>query len=173
MAIVDEENLKPEFNEIHGLVIFSQENCAFRTLIGKSNVKVIIHHVSTLFEQQKNAIFDMALEYIWKHTHCCSIKINLFEYSLEKGGKKGQNKDFQKFLKARCFKWKSQQNIPSRKNTRFIRYECNNKEFADQMRRSQAIFYRNGMDRDNMLREPLSLFFGTMAALGKPSQDIV
>lgn len=47
LAVVDEENLKPEFNEIHGLVIFSQENGAYRTLTGKSNVKINIHHVST------------------------------------------------------------------------------------------------------------------------------
>ena len=41
----------------------------------------------------------------------------------------------------------------------------------DQMRRSQAIFYRQGMDRENMLKEPVSLFFGTMAALGKSGND--
>lgn len=173
MAIVDEDTVKPEFNDIHGLIIFSQENAPFRTSLGKSNVKIMIHHVSTEFEQQKNAIFDMALEYIWKHTHCCAIKLNLYKYSLEKGGEQVQNKEFQKFLKARDFRWKTMINeVNGPKPKQFISYELSNKDYVDQMRRSQAIFYRSGMDRENMLREPVSLFFSTMAALGKPDKDI-
>lgn len=135
-------------------------------------MKINIHHVSTQFEQQKNAIFDMALEYIWKHTHCCAIKINVWEDSLKKGDPSVKiNKEFEKFLKARDFKWKNIENVPDM-NARYTKYELSNKDFVDQTRRSQAIFYRHGMDRENMLREPVSIFFGTMAALGKPQKDI-
>lgn len=40
------------------------------------------------------------------------------------------------------------------------------------MRKSKAHVFRRGMNKDDLLREPVSLYFGTMAAYGTPVGEI-
>lgn len=170
MAMVEENMIEqPNFANILGLVIFSQEAGPFKNENGKSAIRVIIHHVSSVYEQQRNAIFDLSLEYIWKHTHCCSIRINMYHFSLD-GGIPRCDEVFQQFLKARGFKWKSLQN--DNNNKKYTAYEISNSDFPNQMRKSQAIVFRRGISKEDLLREPISVFFSSMVAFGKPKSDV-
>ena len=76
MVMVEEGEENYDENSINGLVIFKQEAIAFKNTHGTSTTRILIHHVSPIFEEQRQSVFDLTLEYIWKHTHCSAIRLN-------------------------------------------------------------------------------------------------
>lgn len=46
--------------------------------------------------------------------------------------------------------------------------ELLNTEHTNQMRKSKAQVFRHGLSKEDILREPISIYFSTMAAIGKP-----
>jgi hypothetical protein len=40
----------------------------------------MLHHISTVKKENREFIFDQAIEFIWKYSHCDSIRLNLFHY---------------------------------------------------------------------------------------------
>ena len=60
-------------------------------------------------KENKNAIFDQALKYIWQHTHCAAIRLNLYHMKFPDGMIKA-DPEIKVLLKARKFKWKTVRN---------------------------------------------------------------
>jgi hypothetical protein len=74
------------------------------------------------------------------------------------------------FIKQRGFKWKNLTNEEG--GVRYSVNEINNTEYTNQMRKSKAHVFRRGMNKEDLLREPISLYFGTMSAYGVPKEQI-
>lgn len=68
-----------------------------------------LHHISSINRDNRNEIFDQALKYIWKHTHCSAIRINLFHMKGPDGSIKA-DPEIKILLKERRFKWKTIKN---------------------------------------------------------------
>jgi len=49
----------------------------------------------------------MALEYIWKNTHCSAIRLNLYHIKNKENGEFRVDPDIKELLKSRKFKWKT------------------------------------------------------------------
>ena len=50
-----------------------------------------------------------------------------------------------------------------------LRYEILetiNSDFQEQLRSSKAIIFRKGLDKDEIFKEPLSIYFSSMIAFG-------
>lgn len=103
----------------------------------------MLHHVSALKRARLALVWNKALEYVWKHTHCAAIKVNLYHYQLMKK-KAGATEatmtmdsdpELKAILKERKFRWK---NIANEGAVRFETQEVQNADFADQMRQSKA-----------------------------------
>ena len=77
ITLVD-AGIKPDSQSINGLVIFNQTASAFKNEKGTSCMKVVLHHVSTIDIGQRNLIFEKTLDFIWRHTHCSAIRLNLY-----------------------------------------------------------------------------------------------
>jgi len=69
---------QPNASNINGLVIFNQDCHPFKNEKGTSSLKIVLHHVSSIYIEQRNMIFEKALDFIWRHTHCSAIRLNLF-----------------------------------------------------------------------------------------------
>jgi hypothetical protein len=68
---------KNDASSIQGLVIFNQESNSAK-VNGKPSSKVILHHISTVKQENRELIFDQALEFIWKYSHCDAIRLYLY-----------------------------------------------------------------------------------------------
>ena len=68
---------KNDANSIQGLVIFNMDTNAHK-VSGKTQSKVILHHISTVKKEDRETIFDQALDFIWKYSHCDAIRLNLY-----------------------------------------------------------------------------------------------
>lgn len=156
---------QPSPDSIHGLIIFNLEPHSIKTSAGNQNVKVEIHHFSTLDQSTREQMFDFALEHIWKLTHCSSIKIHLHHQKDESGLLKA-HPSLKQLLQSRQFKWKTVVNDinPQR---RYEIMELANTAYQHQIRRSKAQIFRSGLHREDILREPLSIFFSSIVAFGK------
>ena len=104
-----------EMDQIQGLVIFNQEGQSYKNAQGKTALKYVIHHLSTLKPERRNLMLTKTLEYLWKHTHCSAVKINVHHYKVMKT-KPGETKptavfesdaDLRALLKERKFRWKN------------------------------------------------------------------
>lgn len=76
---------KNDASSIQGLVIFNLETNSAK-VNGKPLSKVILHHISTVKKENREFIFDQALEFIWKYSHCDAIKLNLFHLKSQENG---------------------------------------------------------------------------------------
>ena len=65
---------------IRGLVIFNQESLSSKLPNGRAAVKVLLHHVSAIDQQNRETIFDMAMDYIWKFMHCAAVRVNVYHF---------------------------------------------------------------------------------------------
>ena len=106
LALVSEGH-EPTAETIFGLVIFNEEASAIKTAAGTSSLKVILHHVSCLQIEQREKLFDNAMEYIWKHTHCSAIRVSLYHSKSKDSGMLKADPALKQFLKSRKFKWKT------------------------------------------------------------------
>lgn len=165
LALV-QEGQEPTADTIFGLVIFNEEASAIKTAAGTSSLKVILHHVSCLQIEQREKLFDNAMEYIWKHTHCSAIRVSLYHSKSKDSGMLQADPALKQFLKSRKFKWKTVVNDVS-SGSRSEILEVANLTFQHQMRKSKAQVFRPGLSREDILREPLSMFFNSIAAFGK------
>jgi len=68
---------KNDANSIQGLVIFNMDTNS-RQVNGKGQSKVILHHISSVKLENRESIFDLALDFIWKYSHCDAIRLNLY-----------------------------------------------------------------------------------------------
>lgn len=75
-----------------------------------------------------------------------------------------------KILKEKKFKWKTVIN-DTEANTRFEILEVQNVDYLDQRRQSKATIYREGLQKDDILKEPLNIFFSSMIAFGNQRKD--
>ena len=76
-------------------------------------------------------------------------------------------------LKERKFKWKTLINDSST-GSRYELLEVQNTEYPDQMRKSRATLFRPNLKQDDILKEPLSIYFSTMVVFGElrnPAED--
>ena len=105
MTIVD-KGQDPTAENINGLIIFNQESNSFKALTGTSTLKINLHHVSSVCEEHFDFVFDQALEYIWKHTHCSAIRLTLYHIK-DTEGKLKANPKMKILLKSRKFRWKT------------------------------------------------------------------
>ena len=165
-----------EMDQIHGLVIFNQESASTKNAQGKTALKYVIHHVSSLKTEKRALMLGKTLEYLWKHTHCAAVKINLYHFSVMKkkpGAKEATptmdaDADLKAMLKQLRFKWKC---IKNGERYRYETQELANAEYGDQMRQSKAAIYRRGLTREDVLKEPLTIFFSSMVAFGNSKRD--
>lgn len=70
-----------------------------------------------------------------------------------------------KMLKNKKFKWKTVIN-DNETGERFEILEAQNVEFLDQRRQSKAVVYREGLLKEDIMKEPLNVFFSSMIAFG-------
>jgi len=126
---------------------------------------VLLHHISVVKKELLEFIFSQALEFIWKYSHCAAIRIHLHHFKQEDGSLKA-DPDFKKVLKANKFRWKTVTNDMETGLRQEI-LEVQNSEFKDQMRQSKAIIFRKGVQKEDILKEPISIFFSSMAAFGR------
>lgn len=87
-----------------------------------------LYHISVVNQDLKDELFDLALDFIWKNTHCSAIRLNLFH--ITKDGTTKADPEIKKILKQRKFKWKTVQN-DSQTGQRFEILEVNNTEHKD------------------------------------------
>ena len=112
-------------------------------------------------------MLNKCLEYIWKNTHCASVAIKLFHWQ-DASGKFVVDESMKALLKERKFKWKR---ISNGDSGRFEVQEVLNSDFMDQMRQSKAQIYRKGLAREDVLKEPLTIYFSSMVAFGPTHKD--
>ena len=68
-------------------------------------------------------------------------------------------------MKAKKFKWKTViNNMDS--GLRYEILETINSDFQEQLRSSKATIFRKSLDKDDLFKEPLSIFFSSMIAFG-------
>jgi hypothetical protein len=60
-------------------------------------------------KDNRNEIFDQALKYIWKNTHCQAIRLNIYHVKYPDGSLRA-DPEIKTLLKARKFKWKTVKN---------------------------------------------------------------
>lgn len=128
------ETLNP--NMVQGLIIFNTDANSFKVQADRTAIKVTIHHISVINKDNKNEIFDQALKYIWLHTHCHSIRLNLYHFK-DADGKLKADPETKQLLKSRKFKWKTVKN-DMETGLRSEVLEVQNVDEEDQMRRSKA-----------------------------------
>ena len=75
-------------------------------------------------------------------------------------------------LKQRKFKWKTVTN-DEQTGCRSEILEVVNQEFKNQMRRSKAEVFRTGLMKEDILREPISIYFSSMLAIGTSKDPVV
>jgi hypothetical protein len=75
-----------------------------------------------------------------------------------------------KMLKAKKFKWKTVIN-DTESDCRYEILEVQNVDFLDQRRQSKATIYREGLQKDDILKEPLNIFFSSMIAFGNQRKE--
>ena len=69
----------------------------------------MIHHISTIKKEHREIMFQQSLDYIWKITHCHSIRLNLYHIKKE-GTAQHADKELKELLKAFRFRWKQIRN---------------------------------------------------------------
>lgn len=151
--------------QIRGLVIFNQESLSTKLPNGRAAVKVQLHHLSTIDLQNRETILDMAMDYIWKFMHCAAVRINVFHFQAPGADQLRPDPELRKMLKDRKFKWKTVIN-DTETGSRYELLEVQNVDFLDQRRQSKATIYREGLNKDDILKEPLNIFFSSMIAFG-------
>ena len=127
-------------------------------------MKVVLHHISTIDLSQRELIFSKTLDFIWRHTHCSAIRLNLYHIIDPDTGKQAADKEIKALLKSKKFKWKT---VKNEGEFRSEILEVQNTEYQNQMRKSKAEIFRQGVGRNDILREPCSIFFSSMVAFGK------
>ena len=162
---------EPSADTINALAIFNQEANASKTSNGTSAIKVVLHHVSAIHIEQRNSVFDQVLEYIWKNMHCSAIRVPLFHLKDKKTGQLKADPDLKELFKSRKFKWKTIMNDDTTGQRSEIQ-EVANTFFINQMRRSKAEIFRRGLSKEDILREPVSVYFSSMVAFGVTEQAI-
>lgn len=95
---------------IGGLVIFNQDSAPIKSQTGANMSKIVLHHVSTINISRRESLMDLALEHIWKLTHCHAIRINLYHLKDVASGQLKADPEFKSLLKTKKFKWKTVQN---------------------------------------------------------------
>ena len=111
-------------------------------------------------KDNRNEIFDQTIKYIWRHTHCHSIRLNFFHIK-DADGKFKADPETKQMLKSRGFRWKTVKN-DMESGMRWEINELANKDEEDQMRRSKAQVFRKDLDREDILKEPLTIYFHSM-----------
>jgi len=69
--------------------------------------KIVLQHVSAINISRRESLMDLALEHIWKLTHCHAIRVNLFHFKDAASGQLKADPEFKGLLKAKKFKWKT------------------------------------------------------------------
>jgi len=47
----------------------------------------MLHHISAIRKEDREILFDQALEFLWKYSHCDAIRLNLFHIKNNSTGK--------------------------------------------------------------------------------------
>ena len=97
---------KNDASSIQGLVIFNQESNTSK-VNGKPSSKIILHHISTVKKENRDFIFDQALDFIWKYSHCDAIRMNLYHIKNPESGQMKADPEIKAILKVKKFKWKT------------------------------------------------------------------
>lgn len=97
---------KNDPSSIQGLVIFNVDSNSHK-INGKTQQKVILHHISTVKKENREFIFDQALEFIWKYSHCDAIRLNLYHIKSPENGSMKADPEIKAVLKLKKFKWKT------------------------------------------------------------------
>lgn len=155
---------------IRGLVIFNQESLSAKLPNGRAAVKVLLHHVTTIDPHNRETILDMAMDYIWKFMHCAAVRMNLYHFKTPGVDQFKADPEMKKMLKAKKFKWKTVIN-DTEADCRYEILEVLNVDFLDQRRQSKATIYREGLQKDDILKEPLNIFFSSMIAFGNQRKE--
>lgn len=148
-----------------GLLAFNVD-----TMIQKQTekqVKVNLYHLTLTEEyasQDYESLVDMALEYIWKHMHCSTIKLSIYHYT-DADGKIQVETKLRDLFKSKCFKWKTVTN-DMKTGQRVQILECQNTKFKEQINPDTCVIYRQGLHKENLHTEPLTLSFSTLIAIG-------
>lgn len=128
--------------------------------------KIVLQHVSAINISRRESLMDLALEHIWKLTHCHAIRVHLYHITDSASGQLKADPDFKALLKAKKFKWKTVQNDMDA-GTRSEILELQNLDFQSQMIKSKASIYREGLQREDILKEPVTIYFSSMVAFGR------
>ena len=96
---------KHDANSIQGLVIFNQESNSAK-MQGKASNKIVLQHISAIQKADVEILFDQALEFLWKYSHCHAIRLNLSHVKYPDGSIKA-DPEIKAILKLKKFKWKT------------------------------------------------------------------
>ena len=155
---------KNDASSIQGLVIFNQESNTAK-VNGIPSSKVILHHISTVNLDNREQIFDLAVDFIWKYSHCDAIRLNLYHIKNSETGSVKADPDIKALLKLKKFKWKTVKN-DTETGMRSEVLEVVNTEYQRQLIKSQASIFRENLDKEDILKEPLVVKITSMIAFG-------
>jgi len=97
----------------------------------------MLHHISAIRKEDREILFDQALEFLWKYSHCDAIRLNLFHIKNNETGKTLADPEIKAILKLKKFKWKTVINDTATGQRSEI-LEVQNTAFTDQLRESKA-----------------------------------
>jgi hypothetical protein len=58
-------------------------------------------------KENRDLIFDQAIDFIWKYSHCDAIRLNLYHIKNKVDGSLKADPEIKNILKVRKFKWKT------------------------------------------------------------------
>ena len=73
---------------------------------GKASNKIVLQHISAIQKADVEILFDQALEFLWKYSHCHAIRLNLSHVKYPDGSIKA-DPEIKAILKLKKFKWKT------------------------------------------------------------------
>lgn len=122
-----------------------------------------MHHVSSVDPAHFERLLSLALEYIWLHLHCATIKVSIYHYEVE--GRLQVNTEIKNLLKAKGFKWKTVTN-EVKSGQRIEIMECPNTQHKPQMDAQACTIYREGLKREDIHKEPFAFKVSCVSVIG-------
>ena len=129
---------------------------------GKASKKIVLQHISAIEKADVDILFDQALEFLWKYSHCHAIRLNLFHVKYPDGSIKA-DPEIKAILKLKKFKWKT---VVNDVNGRSELLEVLNTAFQGQLDKNTAQIYRENLSLNDVCKEPLTVKFKTIMVIG-------
>jgi hypothetical protein len=157
--------------DVIGLAVFNIESHKV-VVQGKTKLKAVMHHFSCFKKDLRERLLDQAMSFIWNHTHCSAIRVNLFHFKENQDGQLRADPEIKAILKKKMFKWKTVQNDVVHGHRSEI-LEVANMDHQLQMSRTQATIFREGQKMEDILKEPLQVRIVSLMSIGDQRSEKV